>query len=184
MSVCGIFPSPSAPNAAAAGVQYTLKPLVDDLIHLYEEWIVIKTNNYPAGKTYRSTFYFNSDLFSIGRRVRVVIIAIRCDHPAMCSAVHVGLQTIIMRGHRAHDVRLLGMKCKRLKGYRIVCTSSYSVCLQSFSCIDTVYERRTGDEHRRRVLEYIACSYEKNGKLTSRSMASNMLSLRDSDTSI
>ena len=84
MLVYGINPGPSAPNVAA--VQYILKPLIDDLIHLYEEGIVIKTNNYPACKTYRSTFYFNSDLFSIGRRVRVAIIAICCDHPAMCRA--------------------------------------------------------------------------------------------------
>ena len=84
MLVCGIYPGPSAPNAAA--VQYILKPLVDDLIHLYEEGIVIKTNNYPAGKKYRLPISFNLNLLSIGRRIRVVIIAICCDHPAMCRA--------------------------------------------------------------------------------------------------
>jgi hypothetical protein len=63
--ICGITPGPK--EFTSDELQFFLKIFVDDLIKLYEEGIIIATPEYPAG-----------------RRVRVILIAVCCDHPALC----------------------------------------------------------------------------------------------------
>ncbi|KAJ6561302.1 hypothetical protein B0H10DRAFT_1704476, partial [Mycena sp. CBHHK59/15] len=61
----GMPPGPTAPTADQ--LQHHLKVVVDQLIILYEEGILIKTAEYPDG------------MF-----VRVALVGIIADHPAMC----------------------------------------------------------------------------------------------------
>lgn len=46
--LCGIHPGPGAPDSKA--VQYVLAPIVDELLVLYREGVVIKTERFPEGK--------------------------------------------------------------------------------------------------------------------------------------
>ncbi|TFK48392.1 hypothetical protein OE88DRAFT_1704182, partial [Heliocybe sulcata] len=66
-----VMPGPSEPSADE--MQHYLKFVVDDLIKLYDDGIHIKTANYPEG-----------------RLVRLFLIAIVCDHLAMCKACGFG----------------------------------------------------------------------------------------------
>ncbi|KAG1875919.1 hypothetical protein C8R48DRAFT_669170 [Suillus tomentosus] len=50
-------------------LQFFMKDYVDDLLRLYDKGIIIKTSKYPEG-----------------RRVHVILVAVCCDHPAMCKS--------------------------------------------------------------------------------------------------
>jgi hypothetical protein len=52
---------------SADELQPFMEDYVDDLLNLYENGIVIQTPRFPNG-----------------RRVRIILIAVCCDHPAMC----------------------------------------------------------------------------------------------------
>ncbi|PSR70650.1 hypothetical protein PHLCEN_2v13455 [Hermanssonia centrifuga] len=63
--LCGLTPGPK--ELTGEELQYFMKLFVDDLLMLYDHGIVAQTNAYPEG-----------------RRVRVTLIAVCCDHPALC----------------------------------------------------------------------------------------------------
>ncbi|KAA1479913.1 hypothetical protein DENSPDRAFT_789672 [Dentipellis sp. KUC8613] len=69
--IYGITPGPK--EFSADELQYFMKNLVDDLIRLYEDGIFVKTPLYPQGQ-----------------RIRVALIAVCCDHPAMCKVCGFG----------------------------------------------------------------------------------------------
>lgn len=58
-------PGPTEPSGAQ--LQNYMKLIVDDLLNLYDNGVVYYTPAYPQG-----------------RRVRVALLAVVCDHPAMC----------------------------------------------------------------------------------------------------
>ncbi|GBE84457.1 hypothetical protein SCP_0604360 [Sparassis crispa] len=63
--VCAMTPGPTEPTAEQ--VQNYLKLVVDDLLNLYENSVIMKTPSHPDGIC-----------------VRVALVAVVCDHPAMC----------------------------------------------------------------------------------------------------
>ncbi|KAH9928238.1 hypothetical protein B0H21DRAFT_712161 [Amylocystis lapponica] len=63
--LCGLTPGPKELNADE--LQHFMKAYVDDLLRLYNDGILVKTPLYPNG-----------------RRVRVILLAVCCDHPALC----------------------------------------------------------------------------------------------------
>jgi hypothetical protein len=75
-----MLPGPQEPTAEQ--LQHHLKILVDELVQLYEDGIVIETPEHPQGE-YRSRISFSAHLIS-GIRVRVALVTIIADHPAMC----------------------------------------------------------------------------------------------------
>lgn len=63
--LCGIYPGPNVPNAEQ--LQSVLKAIVDDVGPMYDRGVIIKTPKFPNG-----------------RLVKAVILAVSCDHPALC----------------------------------------------------------------------------------------------------
>ncbi|KAG1751089.1 hypothetical protein EDB19DRAFT_1271823 [Suillus lakei] len=63
--VCFMTPGPKEPTGSQ--LQNYMRLVVDDLLQLYDEGIIYHTPAYPQG-----------------RRVRVVLLGVVCDHPAMC----------------------------------------------------------------------------------------------------
>ncbi|KIJ09902.1 hypothetical protein PAXINDRAFT_86800, partial [Paxillus involutus ATCC 200175] len=61
------FMTPGPQEPTGSQLQNYLKFIVDDLLKLYQEGIVYHTPGHPEG-----------------RRVRVVLLGVICDHPAMC----------------------------------------------------------------------------------------------------
>ncbi|KAG2344684.1 hypothetical protein BDR05DRAFT_838504, partial [Suillus weaverae] len=61
----GITPGPKELNADE--LQFFMKNYIDDLLWLYDDGIFIKTESYPEGC-----------------HVRVILVVVCCDHPAMC----------------------------------------------------------------------------------------------------
>jgi hypothetical protein len=79
--ICGMTPGPKEPTAEQ--LQNYLKPIVDDLIQLYDHGITVKGPGHSNGEV--SLFQLTSYPFhSIGIRVRVALVAIIADHPALC----------------------------------------------------------------------------------------------------
>jgi hypothetical protein len=74
-------PGPKEPNAEE--LQHALKVVVDDLLELYNHGIRISTPQYPDGNLLPPTGPF-AQISAIGRLVKVILLAIVCDHPAMC----------------------------------------------------------------------------------------------------
>ncbi|KAG2350555.1 hypothetical protein BDR05DRAFT_993937 [Suillus weaverae] len=66
-----ITPGPKEFNSDE--LQFFMKNYVDDLIRLYKHGINVKTPNFPEG-----------------RRVRVILVAVCCDHPALCKVCGFG----------------------------------------------------------------------------------------------
>ncbi|KAJ7205556.1 hypothetical protein GGX14DRAFT_568891 [Mycena pura] len=93
-------------------LQGYLKIIVDDLIMLYDEGIVVKTPEYPDGK-----------------RVRVALVAIIADHPAMCK----------LCGFADHSHKT--MPCTK-------CEVSHDDLLTDKS-LRNKFPARDGEEHRR-----------------------------------
>jgi hypothetical protein len=67
----------------AEQLQHYLKIIVDDLITLYDDGIMVKTPEYPDGMAVVLFNYFLSH-HRPGKRVRVALVLIIADHPAMC----------------------------------------------------------------------------------------------------
>ncbi|KAG2063843.1 hypothetical protein BDR04DRAFT_945156, partial [Suillus decipiens] len=65
VSMSSRFPCPKELDSDQ--LQFFMKDYVDDLLQLYDGGIIIKTSKYPEGQ-----------------RVRVILVAVCCDHPAMC----------------------------------------------------------------------------------------------------
>ncbi|GJE84480.1 hypothetical protein PsYK624_005560 [Phanerochaete sordida] len=63
--LCGLTPGPH--ELSSDDLQHFMAAFVTDLLMLYDTGIIVKTANYPEG-----------------RRVRLILIAVCCDHPAMC----------------------------------------------------------------------------------------------------
>lgn len=56
---------------------------VDDLLLLFDHGVVIKTPGFPDGMWCHSNQHIYTHAYT-GRRVRLVLIAVCCDHPALC----------------------------------------------------------------------------------------------------
>ncbi|KZT55123.1 hypothetical protein CALCODRAFT_437660, partial [Calocera cornea HHB12733] len=65
LSLCAVLPGPHEPSNES--LQHFLRPFVDDLLRLYLSGVKINTPNHPEG-----------------RLVRVALVALICDHPALC----------------------------------------------------------------------------------------------------
>ncbi|KAJ7862317.1 hypothetical protein B0H13DRAFT_1490827, partial [Mycena leptocephala] len=79
--LCGMTPGPKEPTAEQ--LQNYLKPIVDDLILLYDRGITVKGPGHSNGEV--SVFRLTSYPFHlIGIHVRVALVAIIADHPALC----------------------------------------------------------------------------------------------------
>jgi hypothetical protein len=76
-----MLPGPQEPTGDQ--LQNHLKIVVDDLLELYEHGIVVKTPEHPNGKSFGNSTFVSPDFIS-GIRVRVALVAIIADHPAMC----------------------------------------------------------------------------------------------------
>ncbi|KIJ06468.1 hypothetical protein PAXINDRAFT_91930 [Paxillus involutus ATCC 200175] len=61
------FMTPGPQEPTGSQLQNYLKVIIDDLLKLYEDGVVYHTPSHPQG-----------------RRVRVVLLGVICDHPAMC----------------------------------------------------------------------------------------------------
>lgn len=66
-----ITPGPKEFNSDQ--LQHFMKNYVDDLLELYDNGIFVKTPEHPNG-----------------RRIRVILVAVCCDHPAMCKVCGFG----------------------------------------------------------------------------------------------
>jgi len=77
-------PGPTEPTAEQ--LQNYIALLVDDLIELYENGVVMKTPSHPEGKLDISLTCATAHTQAIlkGQLVRVTLLGIICDHPAMC----------------------------------------------------------------------------------------------------
>jgi hypothetical protein len=77
--------SPGPKEPTAPQLQHPSKLLVDDLLTLYTTGTRVKTPK--SGKfgeqEYYSTCYAVCD-YATGRLLRVILLALVCDHPAMC----------------------------------------------------------------------------------------------------
>jgi hypothetical protein len=58
---------------------------VTELLKLYDDGIFVRTPKHPDGTCFEFTSWVFSTLTMLpGRRVRVILVAVCCDHPAMC----------------------------------------------------------------------------------------------------
>ncbi|KAF7368195.1 hypothetical protein MVEN_00139100 [Mycena venus] len=113
----GMPPGPTEPNADQ--LQHPLKLIVDDLIELYENGVIITTPEYPEGIL-----------------VRVALVGIIADHPAMC--------------------KLCGFADKNHKFAPCTkCTVLYDK-LASKKSLKNDFPARNGEEHRRLCYQYAA----------------------------
>ncbi|KAG0694055.1 hypothetical protein DFH29DRAFT_764462, partial [Suillus ampliporus] len=71
LMIFGITPGPKEFNLDQ--LQHFMKNYIDDLLKLYDDGILIKTPGYPSG-----------------RQIRVILVAVCCDHPAMCKVSSFG----------------------------------------------------------------------------------------------
>ncbi|RDX49847.1 hypothetical protein OH76DRAFT_1350092 [Lentinus brumalis] len=115
LQIYGITPGPK--EFTADELTFFMKSLVDDLIRLYDEGIVIKTKDYPQG-----------------RRVRVILVGVCCDHPAMCK----------VGGFADHS---------KAEGFCPRCHIKKSE-LRTDAAMTNGYEPRNGAEHKQRAHEY------------------------------
>ncbi|THH29183.1 hypothetical protein EUX98_g5001, partial [Antrodiella citrinella] len=63
--LCGLTPGPK--ELTSDELQFFMRAFVCDLLQMYDHGILVKTPAFPEG-----------------RRVRVVLVAVCCDHPALC----------------------------------------------------------------------------------------------------
>lgn len=80
--ISAMTPGPVEPNAEQ--LQNYLKVIVDDLLMLYQDGILISTPQFPNGTSDPIFHDFPSHHWVSGRRIRVALIGVICDHPAMC----------------------------------------------------------------------------------------------------
>ncbi|KAJ7305462.1 hypothetical protein DFH08DRAFT_825153 [Mycena albidolilacea] len=111
-------PMPPGPSEQTSEqLQHYLKIVVDDLIMLYDHGIIINPPEHPNGI-----------------RLRVALIAIIADHPAMCKLCG-------FADHRHNEAPCT--KCDVPRDERF-----------SEKALRNEYRRRTGDEHRKLCFEY------------------------------
>jgi hypothetical protein len=79
-----ILPGPYEQNAEQ--LQHYIRIIVDDLLQLFNEGIQVCTPRHPNGRSSQLLTSSISDLGITGRLVRVALLAIVSDHPAMCKA--------------------------------------------------------------------------------------------------
>ncbi|KIJ09290.1 hypothetical protein PAXINDRAFT_87674, partial [Paxillus involutus ATCC 200175] len=107
-------PGPSEPTAAQ--LQNYMKLVVDDLLNLYENGVIYHTPGHPQG-----------------RKVRVVLLGVICDHPAMCK----------MCGFADHSHN--NAPCPKCKVTQEDLFSDKS--------LRNEFEPRTGEEHRQKCFK-------------------------------
>lgn len=120
--IYGLTPGPTEWDSDE--IQGFQRRFVTDLVNLYDNGIVIKTPLYPEG-----------------RRVRVALVAVCCDHPAMCR----------ISGFADH--RKESMFCTR-------CQLTHSELHTTAAMRDSGVPR-SGDEHRQRAQEYAQLKSDK-----------------------
>ncbi|KZT56347.1 hypothetical protein CALCODRAFT_435919, partial [Calocera cornea HHB12733] len=86
LALIGIAPGPREPDSEQ--LQRFLRPFVDDLLRLWKDGITIQTQNHPQG-----------------RLVRVALVAIVCDHPALCKMSGFGDQAHAARPCTQCEIR-------------------------------------------------------------------------------
>lgn len=76
-------PGPDEPSGEQ--LQRYLKLIVDDLLRLWKDGVRYRTPQYPQGIIFSHlTLKLRLQFRTAGRLVRVALVAIICDHPAMC----------------------------------------------------------------------------------------------------
>lgn len=75
-------PGPTEPTSEQ--LQNYLKLIVDDILMLYNEGIIVKTSEHPNGTNISLPIQVGSQSTYSGIRVRVALVGIIADHPAMC----------------------------------------------------------------------------------------------------
>ncbi|KIJ57838.1 hypothetical protein HYDPIDRAFT_171515, partial [Hydnomerulius pinastri MD-312] len=110
------FMTPGPTEPTGAQLQNYLKLIVDDLLKLYDEGVIYHTQGHPEG-----------------RRVRVVLLGVICDHPAMCK-----MCGFADHGHKNAPCP----KCKVSKEK-----------LFSDESLSNKFEPRSSEEHRRQCFE-------------------------------
>ena len=113
--IYGLTPGPTEWDADE--IQVFQRRFVTDLVNLYDNGVLIKTPLFPEG-----------------RRVRVALIAVCCDHPAMCRMCGFG------------DHRTEKMFCTR-------CTLTHRE-LNTEAAMKDSAAPRSGDQHRMHAQEY------------------------------
>lgn len=81
--LCGLTPGPKELHADP--LQHFMAVFVDDLLMLFDHGIVVRTPGFPEGKC--SLFLLQPRICLLiysGRRVQLILIAVCCDHPALC----------------------------------------------------------------------------------------------------
>lgn len=81
----GITPGPK--EADSETFQNFMVDYVDDLIMLWEHSVIVRTLKYPEGMYLPSILILSLlILVALGRCVRVMLLAVCCDHPALCKS--------------------------------------------------------------------------------------------------
>lgn len=77
-----ILPGPK--EQTADEIQRFLRPIISDLLRLYTEGILVYSPSHPNGRFCLAHLhvYFDWEWIFVGRRVRVVLLALVCDKPA------------------------------------------------------------------------------------------------------
>ncbi|KAG1819314.1 uncharacterized protein BJ212DRAFT_1268161, partial [Suillus subaureus] len=122
--------TPGSKELDANQLQLFMKNYVDDLLCLYDERITLKTQKYPNGK---SNYIFEFKPYSVafsGRCVPVILVAVCCDHPAMCKVC----------GFGSHSKK---------EGFCSCCH-----ILQSELRTKAGFPRRDGEQHKKHAREY------------------------------
>ncbi|KZT04236.1 uncharacterized protein LAESUDRAFT_629493, partial [Laetiporus sulphureus 93-53] len=114
--LCGLSPGPR--ELTGDELQLFLEEYVTDLLLLFEHGIVVKTPLFPEG-----------------RRVRVILIGVICDHPALCR----------MCGFGDHNTKTAF--CTKCKIPRDQLSTQAGMSINAFP-------PRNEEEHRRHALEY------------------------------
>lgn len=83
--VSAMTPGPKEPNEEELQEYQVI--IVDDLIILFYEGVTMKTADYPNGMLLHPVVLKLCPCFFSGRLVRVALVAICSDHPAMCKCM-------------------------------------------------------------------------------------------------
>ncbi|GBE78372.1 hypothetical protein SCP_0112570 [Sparassis crispa] len=115
--LCGITPGPK--ELSADELQHFMKAYVDDLLKLYDDRTVIKMKLQPEG-----------------RRVHVLLLAVCCDHPALCRIV----------GFGDHNTK---------EGFCSRCKIKHADLETEAGMTIGAFPARDGEEHRQHAQEYL-----------------------------
>ncbi|KAH9917859.1 hypothetical protein B0H21DRAFT_827671 [Amylocystis lapponica] len=115
--LCGLTPGPK--ELTADELQHFMKEYITDLLQLYNEGIILKTPLFPQG-----------------RRVRVILLAVCCDHPALCR----------MAGFGDHNTK---------EGFCSRCKIKHADLKTEADMTIGAFPLRNGDKHQRLGQEYL-----------------------------